>query len=71
MKRAALRDASFYDSPGYAGRYHVAYGEGWTPACNPYGALLTETTGRDAATVPEHVRCQRPGCRKRWPKPTW
>jgi hypothetical protein len=62
---AGWRDASFTDSPGYASRYHVAE-NGTDAACSRSISLIEETIGR-ADLVPMHMRCQRPGCRKRWP----
>jgi len=70
--RAAWRDASWYRKPGTASKYHVV-GDDSGSACN--GAPLPlESAGlpvRDqtvpAASVEEHLRCQRRGCKERWP----
>jgi hypothetical protein len=76
MTRAATRDASWYGRPSTHGKdlvYHVVRddihkGEG---AC---GIPVVATEGFpevdvtvDAATVNPADRCQRPGCRARWP----
>jgi hypothetical protein len=75
MTRAALRDASWYRNPSTDKpvRYHIVRedvhkGEG---AC---GIAVLHATSRtvldetlDAADVPLNLRCQRPGCKQRWP----
>lgn len=70
MIRASTRDASFYRRPNVRSVkvYHVIDKPGWS-AC---GRMLYEThdaltDGRDAAEVPAGLRCQRPGCKTRWP----
>lgn len=67
--RAARRDASCYSHPGRAWRYHVVAGD-LMAACAPARVALTDFTARDATAVPDGIRCQRPGCRARWPKPS-
>jgi hypothetical protein len=79
MTRAATRDASWYRRPSTHGKdlvYHVQrsevhHSEG---AC---GVPIVSTEGRpardvtvDAATVLPAHRCQRPGCKSRWPEYT-
>ena len=65
--RAAMRDASFANSPGVAARYHVVV-DGH-PACNQTNRSMVLVTEADqpAETIPESLRCQRPACRKLWP----
>jgi hypothetical protein len=70
--RAALRDASWFRSPGAASKYHVVSDDGGS-ACSGM-PLVLETTGlpvRDvtvnAGSVKAGLRCQRKGCRERWP----
>lgn len=80
--RAARRDASFYDSRRfndsrgmpYVPKYHVVHENGNGPCCNPDNVLLTvdnvwrgSSTECDAVDVSPAERCQRPGCRGRWP----
>lgn len=69
MTRAATRDASWYRRPNVraAKAMHVVGDDGKASAC---GRLLYATEGPetvDAAEVPQALRCQRPGCRGRWP----
>lgn len=78
-ERAAMRDASFYAHlrvpvvGGYVPRYHIVAANGQGPVCDPNGMLLVVDDAnvgdctRDAKTVPNHMRCQRPGCARRWP----
>lgn len=74
---AALRDASWLTHPDVYSlkKWHVDRGTGtpacsnersWSSRCNP---MLDETTRKPAGDVLLHVRCQRPGCRVRWPGP--
>lgn len=70
--RAALRDASWYRSPGRAGRYHIVGGDGGSECCGM--PLILEDTGIaprdmtvDPAAVEEFLRCRRYGCKERWP----
>jgi hypothetical protein len=69
LLKAATRDAAWYGNPSInrGVKYHVCLGGEFVPACNPDGALLTEWSWQDATSVPEYQRCQRPGCRVRWP----
>ena len=72
---AALRDASWLSRPDVrtVKKWHVDRGNA-TPACsnehswssrnNPF---LADFTRMPVDQVAEHVRCQRPGCRVRWP----
>lgn len=75
---AALRDATFLSRPETrtVKKWHVDRGTGtaacsnaasWSSKCNP---MLDETTRKPAGEVFEWVRCQRPGCRVRWPAVT-
>ena len=71
--RAALRDASWFASPGRAGRYHVVADDGGSACCgmplvlddSRFGTVRDQTA--DPATVESWLRCQRPGCKQRWP----
>lgn len=70
--RAAWRDASWLDRPGRAARYHMVAEDGGAE-CSGMALVLDDMTPerkdltRDAAGVPEHLRCQRHGCKERWP----
>lgn len=78
--RAALRDASWYRTPGRGRKYHVIAehrGDRAIAACSPVRLdvdgehvwprmILVDVTARAAAGVPDYMRCQRPGCRQRW-----
>lgn len=72
----AMRDASWYANPSGHGHhprppvYHVVAENGNGPACNPEGVLLALDTTEAAEDLPQDARCQRPACRKRWPKET-
>lgn len=73
--KAAFRDATFYACPAGYGKnprppkYHAIvsrpgnkYGNKYGPACGyPFHEEGTET---EAASIPMHQRCKRPGCRK-------
>lgn len=73
--RAALRDASWYRRPNTGSKpltYHVLVG----PLVQNRGAcggllVATDSLARDltesAESVRPHNRCQRPGCKARWP----
>ena len=70
---AAWRDASFFVNPGVARRYHVVVAD--RPACSTTGTTLQDTrmtlnldTQIPATEAPQHRRCQRNGCKQRWPK---
>lgn len=68
--KAARRAASWYRKPGRGAKYHVAMDD-WLPACNRSnsmrtGMILADFTAQDAASVPQFLRCQRPGCRAKW-----
>lgn len=73
--RAAMRDASLLASPGRARRYHVVADDGGSECCGMPLDLYTGGTGGrslrdetvDPASVESWMRCQRPGCRQRWP----
>jgi hypothetical protein len=81
---AVLRDASGYRTHRqttsanpdsfHIPAYHVAVPEGessldgtpfYRTAC---GRSADETTTEDVSRVPAHRRCQRPGCKQRWPE---
>jgi hypothetical protein len=74
---AALRDASWLSRPDTRTlkKWHVDRGNGvpacsnersWSSRANP---MLDETTRTPIADTAEPDRCQRPGCRVRWPQP--
>lgn len=70
---AALRDASWHYTPGTAWKYHVIVDE-YAACSRPRSdgwprMTLAEFTERFAVDVPDGLRCQRPGCRQRWPEP--
>ena len=66
--KAARRDASWFQHPGQSWRYHLYNDLGW-PFCG-YLALADEETETEPAEVPTNLRCQRNGCKQRWPKTT-
>jgi hypothetical protein len=72
---AALRDATFLRCPETrtVKRWHVDRGSGiaacssptgWSSRCNP---MLDTDMRMPAGEVARRHRCQRPGCRVRWP----
>ena len=67
VAKASRRDASFwrYSHSQGSTKYHVIKDRLWS-ACG--GIMLIPEDAIDAADVPEYQRCQKPGCRKRWPK---
>jgi len=74
MIRAATRDASWYRHPNWRGKslvYHVVRTDvpGEVSGC---GVPVVATDHGDITVPAEFVkpewRCQRPGCRARWPK---
>jgi hypothetical protein len=53
---------------GRGTKYHIATaGRYPAPACNPKKMLFYEPSMRPASQVPVYMRCQRPGCRGKWP----
>ena len=70
--RAALRDALWFRKPGTASKYHVVGDDGGS-ACQGAPLVLEGTAlhPRDmtvsAASVEARLRCQRHGCKERWP----
>lgn len=58
---------------GWAGKMHIAVEDGLA-ACSPAHTLHDGNRRMilgdliEARSVPEHQRCQRPACRKRWPR---
>jgi len=62
---ASWRDASWFNSPGVARRYHVLL-DGMA-ACNTRSMLLSDEATRLAEGVEQRLRCQRPGCKGLWP----
>jgi hypothetical protein len=66
---AALRDASWYDCPGRVCRYHIDAGRGMS-ACDPRMMPLITRELQPASWVPVELRCQRNGCKQRWPAAT-
>lgn len=70
--RAAMRDATSYNYPGTARRYHVVRDQAFA-SCSPV-LLVTDRFDLDegdvtvrAGSVPLILRCQRRGCREKWP----
>ncbi len=69
---AATRDASFYNSPGVAKRYHVIgphadhRGQRRDAACGKF-LLVLESSIPIEAVAPE-LRCQHLGCKHLWPR---
>lgn len=61
---ASMRDASWYDRPGVARRYHVMMVDGGA-GCSRM--LPLQEIATDARRVPESLRCARAGCKSRWP----
>lgn len=73
--RAALRDASWYRRPSTGSKpltYHVLEGPlvQNRGACGIY-VVASDSLNRDltesAESIRPHNRCQRPGCKARWP----
>ncbi len=69
---AAQRDASFCNKPGRGGKFHVIVGDG-VPACSTATLwheariILIRDTRIPLRDVYDVLRCQRNGCRQRWP----
>lgn len=65
--QAAFRDASFFRNPNTRTpkMAHVLRSDG-SPAC---GLLTLMGDPEPAERVDALLRCKRPGCRERWPKP--
>ena len=61
---AARRDASVYRSIGHASVQHIV-AAGYTSACGRSILLVEDAV--PAAEVPQESRCQRYGCKQRWP----
>jgi len=75
---AAMRDASWFRKPGRAGRYHVIVERpsGLHAACGLFALLQQDANAfrsrgaiDNAMNVAPVLRCQRNGCRQRWPIP--
>lgn len=66
---AAPRDASWRAKPGHAGRYHVKVMRRTIPvaACSDR-VWLSERCQQPARDTPPVLRCQRYGCKQRWPR---
>ena len=65
---AGLHDSSWFVNPSGGQRFHVV-AEGGVPACNTTGACISLDCGiMYAQDVPRNLRCQRSGCRQRWPQ---
>lgn len=66
MVMAAFRDASWYSNPdtGTSRKYHISIDD--MAACNRQVPLY-EDGAVEADTVYPHMRCQRRGCKSRWP----
>lgn len=66
---ASHRDASWYRCPnayGKAPKLHVTI-DGHTAACNPHQPIISEEL-QSMESVEPWQRCNRAGCRNRWPK---
>lgn len=66
IEQAATRDASWYNRPDVRKpkKYHIL-GANELSACG--GAILIKENLITADEVPKHARCQRAGCKGRWP----
>lgn len=62
---AAWRDASWWQSPGTARRYHVVAADGGSECC---GMPLVTDIAQPPEAVALVLRCMRHGCRERWPR---
>lgn len=62
--RAATRDASWFSSPGISRRLHVVADDSGSECC---GMPLVLDQARALDDVDPVLRCQRHGCRERWP----
>ncbi len=65
---ASRRDASWYRNPncyGHNPRFHVTL-EGYVSACNKNQPIISEEL-QPLKSVEAAERCQRSGCRERWP----
>ena len=69
---AAQRDAAWYNRPDVRSikQYHVVKVDGCSffAACDPNRMLLSEYSEVPADEAPMRLRCQRSGCRVRWPR---
>lgn len=65
--RGTDREGDGMDQRDYIGKFHVNVGdtEYATAACGP---ILDERSLEPALDIPIRSRCQRPGCRVRWPE---
>lgn len=61
---AAPRDASWYVKPGIARKRHVVASDGGSECC---GMPLILEMADAKVLVPWWQRCQRPGCKDKWP----
>ncbi len=66
MILAAWRDASFFSKPGRADVFHVVALDGLMACWRRFPVDMG--TAIEADRVPDRKRCQRPGCRRHWPK---
>ena len=66
--RVYQRDNSFYRSHGWGGKWHFL-GVDLRSKCGRARMLNTDA-GLDATEVPATSRCNRKGCRERWPGPS-
>lgn len=64
---AAPRDASLFRYPGMATKLHISTVD-WMAECNKNRGILRESAAQKAENVPADLRCQRSGCRERWPQ---
>jgi len=70
--RAAMRDATSYNHPGTARRYHIVRDKIFAScsrtilATSKFDLERTDTTVQ-AGSVPVILRCQRRGCQEKWP----
>lgn len=64
---AYRRDASFYDFPGWGSQYHFCRPSDPALSRCSRRIVLVDFAGLRPAEVPALLRCQRRGCRERWP----
>lgn len=65
-RMAAVRDASWYNYPGWAGKYHIVHGD--RSACGRCPLIMNdEDYMKPASSIPEHMRCRKHGCAEAWP----
>lgn len=62
---SATRDASWFNKPGRAYKRHVVAGDGGSACCGM--PLVLDYGVEEAARTEGNLRCQRRGCKERWP----